>query len=339
MIQGSKAWFGGGWLHDGTFYSFHERARPRWDTWRHATPVLEHKFHKAQRTKLKPYEPMKMLSDQKAVRSFGARTSLDAARAREQGRLRHERHAAVPNEEFFLAVIAKAKEVVDSRPQTKHSRPHRPGKDDAVAGTPSVNPARDEVQVAPPRIEPKGEQTIGPAALDASADVVQVTPPPVTEPKGEQTIGPAPLDAAADVVQVTPPPVTELKGEQTIGTAPLAVSADVAQVIAPPDIEHNGASTTSRDDRLLVMMMALVALGIIPLFFRHRYAERVLAYAAMRRSEARADDARTVNLPSPPRNEADSSLVSSLEASVKDVLGTIKEAEAEMVSRQLRRLG
>jgi len=312
MIQRSKAWFGGGWLHDGSFYPFHERARPRWYTWRHATPVLEHKFHKAQRTKFKPYEPMKMLSDQKAVRSFGARTSLDAARAREQGRPRHERHAAVPNEEFFLAVLAKAKEVVDSRPQTKHSRPHLPGKDDAVAGSPPVSPARDEVQVAPPLIEPKGEQTIGVA----------------------------PVDAAADVVQITPPSVTELKGQQTIGTAPLDASADVVQVIAPPDIEHNGASTTnSRDDLLLVMLMAFVALGVIPLLFRRSDAERVLAYAAMRRSEARADDPRIVNLPCPPRNEADSNLVSSLEASMKDVLGTIKEAEAEMVSRQLRRLG
>ncbi|WP_156951999.1 hypothetical protein [Bradyrhizobium sp. WSM1743] len=191
--------------------------------------------------------------------------------------------------------------------------PRRPGNDDAAASLP-VNRARDEVQVAPPS---------------------------VVEGKSEQTIGTAPVDASADVVQVTSPLVVERKGEQTIGTAPLDVpAADVVQVIPPRIIEDNDAPITGSNNGLsLVMMMALVALGIITFLpFRHRYAERVLAFAAMRCSEARADDARPISLRCPPQIEAGPAPLSTLEASVQNVLDTIKEAEAEMVSsRQLRK--
>ncbi|MCK1712574.1 MULTISPECIES: hypothetical protein [unclassified Bradyrhizobium] len=195
-----------------------------------------------------------------------------------------------------------------------------PGNDDATAASPPVNRAQDEVQVAPPSvIEPKGEQTIGAAPADASADIVQVTPPPVIERKGEQTIGTALV--------------------QTIGTALVDVSADVVPVTSPRMIEHNDASITRSLDGSLVMMMVLVALGFITsLPFRRSYAERVLAFAAMRSSEARADYTRPVNLRYPPQIEADPNALSSLEASVRNVLNTIKEAEAEMVSsRQLRK--
>lgn len=189
----------------------------------------------------------------------------------------------------------------------------RPGNDDAAASLP-VNRARDEVQVAP-----------------SSA----------AEGKSEPTIGAAPVDASADVVQVTSPLVVERKGEQTIGTAPLDVpAADVVQVIPPRNIEHNDAPITSSVDGLsLAMMMALVALGIVTLLpFRDRYAERVLAFAAMRCSEGQADDARPISLRCPPKIEAGPDALSSLEASVRNVLDTIKEAEAEMASsRQLRK--
>jgi len=192
--------------------------------------------------------------------------------------------------------------------------PRRPANDDATAASLPVNRARDEVQVAPPS---------------------------VLEDKGEQTIGAAPVDALADVVQVTSPLVIERKGEQTIGTAPLDVSAaDVVQVIPPRIIEYNDPPITGSLDGLsLLMMMVLVALGLITsLPFRHRYAERVLAFAAMRGSEARADDARPISLPCPPQIEAYPNPLSSLEASVKNVLDTIKDAEADMVSsRQLRK--
>ncbi|TYO60810.1 hypothetical protein FXV83_41800 [Bradyrhizobium hipponense] len=189
---------------------------------------------------------------------------------------------------------------------------HPPGNDDATAASPPVNRARDEVQVAPLS---------------------------VIEPKGEQTIGAAPVDASADVVQVTPPPVIERKGEQTTGTALVGVSADVVQVTPPRMIDHNDASITRSLDGSLVMMMILVAFGFITsLLFRRSYAERVLAFAAMRSSEARADSARPVNLRSPPQIEADPNPLSSLEASVRNVLNTIKEAEADMASsRQLRK--
>jgi hypothetical protein len=280
-----------------------------------------HKFHNAQRTKLKPHDPMrKLLSDRKPVQSSGARTSLDARRR---------------------------------------------GSDDARVGTPPVNRARDEVQVGAPSVierkgdqttaptdasadvvritpptvvESQGDKTIGTAPADASADVVQITPPTVVERKGDQTVGTAPADASADVVRITPPTVVE-KGEQTIGMAPADVSADVVQVKPPPVVEHNGASITRSLELAfsLVMIMVIVALGFITLLFHHRYAERILAFAAMRRSEARADCVRRVNFACPPQIEADPNSVSSLEASVKKVLGTIKEAEAEMASpRRLR---
>lgn len=271
QIQRSKDWSGDGWLRDGAFYPFRERApRPRWDMWRHATPApFLHKVHKAQRTNLKQHEPMqKILSDHKLVQPLGARSPLG---------------------------------------------PRRLGNDDPAASLP-VNRARDEVQVAPPSS--------------------------VIEGKSEQTTGAAPVDASADVVQVTSPLLLiERKGEQTIGTAPLNVSAADA-VQAPRIIEYNDAPITSSLDWLsLVMTMVLVALSFITsLPFRPRYAERVLAFAAMRCSEARADDARPLSLGCPPRIEADPDPLSSLEASVKNVLDTIKEAEAEMVSsRQLRK--
>jgi hypothetical protein len=212
--------------------------------------------------------------------------------------------------------------------------------DDAMAASRPVNRARDEVQVAPPSIiERKGEQTIGMAPVDTSADVVKVTPPPAVERKGEQTIGMAPVAASADVVKVTPPSAIERKGEQTIGMAPVAASADVVRVTPPPAVEHNGGSITRSLEQVvsLAMIMVLVALTFITLQLRHRYAERILAYAAMRRSEAPADCVPPVKLLAPPQIEADPNALSSLEMSVKKVLVTIKEAEAEIVSsRQLR---
>jgi hypothetical protein len=208
-----------------------------------------------------------------------------------------------------------------------------------MIGTEPVDAAADVVPITPPTvIERKGEQPVGTAPADVSADVVPITPPPVVERKGDQTIGMAPVDASADVVQVTPPTVIE-KGEQTIGMAPADVSADVVQITPRPVVEHNGASITRSLELAfsLVMIMVIVALGFITLLFHHRYAERVLAFAAMRRSEARADRVRPVNFACPPQIDADPNSISSLETSVKKVLGTIKEAEAEMVSsRQLR---
>jgi len=205
----------------------------------------------------------KILSDQKSVQSFGARTSVDA---------------------------------------------HRRGRDDATAANGPVNRSRVEVQAAPPS---------------------------VIERQEEQRTGAAPVDVPADVVKVTSPPAIERKSEETIGTA--LVDADVAQVSPPSIIEHHDASIT-RSLEGLIMMMALVALGFVPLLIRHGYAQRVLAYAATRRSEAQVGDARPVYLLCPPRIEADPDLVSNLEASVKNVLDTIKEAEAEIaLSRQLRR--
>ncbi|PPQ13830.1 hypothetical protein CV770_40335 [Bradyrhizobium sp. AC87j1] len=268
LIQRSKAWSGGGWVRDDIFYPFRERApRVRWDMWRDAAPVSDlHRLHKAQRTRLKPHEKRKMLSDQRSVQSFGTRTSLDARRGKG---------------------------------------------DDATAARRSVNRSRVEVQVAPPSL---------------------------IERKEEQTTGAAPVDAAAEVVKLSPPPAIQRESEQTTGAAFVDASADVAQVTAPSLIEHDGASTTRSLDGLLAMMMALLALGFIPFLFRHKDAQRVLAYAATRRSEARLDDARPVYLLCPPRIEADSDLVSNLEASVKNVLNTIKEAESEMASsRQLRK--
>ncbi|WP_165637902.1 hypothetical protein [Bradyrhizobium shewense] len=157
------------------------------------------------------------------------------------------------------------------------------------------------------------------------------------ERKEEQTTGAAPVDTAAEVVKLSPPPAIQRESEQTTGAAFVDASADVAQVTAPSVIEHDGASTTRSLDGLLAMMMALLALGFIPFLFRHKDAQRVLAYAATRRSEAHLDDARPVYLLCPPRIEADPDLVSNLEASVKNVLNTIKEAESEMASsRHLR---
>ncbi|WP_354172075.1 MULTISPECIES: hypothetical protein [unclassified Bradyrhizobium] len=188
---------------------------------------------------------------------------------------------------------------------------HRAGNDDATAASPPVNRAPDDVQVTPPSVEGKDVQAIGTAPVDAAADIVQVTPPPVIERKGEQAIGTALEDVLADVVQVTPPRI----------------------------IEHNEASITRSLDGSLVMMMVLVALGfMMSLPFRRRHAERVLAFAAMRSCEAGADHGRPVNLRCPPQIEADPNSLSSLEASVKNVLSTIKETEAEMISsRQLRK--
>ncbi|MDA9427161.1 hypothetical protein XH97_34365 [Bradyrhizobium sp. CCBAU 53380] len=186
----------------------------------------------------------------------------------------------------------------------------RSGNDDAAAASPPLDRARDEVQVAPGS---------------------------VIDRKGEQTIGAAPVDASADVVQVTQSPAIDRKSEHTIGMASVDVSAGGVQVTPPRDIDAR--ITSSLDGLSLVMMMALVALGFIAsLPFHHARAERVLAFAAMRRSEARADDARQLNLPCPPQIEADPTPLSSLEASVKNVLDTIKEVKAEMVSsRRLRK--
>lgn len=296
MIRRSTAWPGFGWVRDDTFYAFRERApRLRRDMSRHAAPVSDlHRPHKAQRTRLKPHEMRKMLSDQKFVPSSGARASLDARRR---------------------------------------------GGHAATASSRAVNRSRVEVHIAPPSvIERKEEQTTGVAPVDAPADVVKVTLPPATERKSEQTIGMAPRKSSADVVQVAAPLPIERKGGQAIGTALVDASADVAQVTPPSILEQDDASTTRSLAGVVVMMMALVALGFIPLLFGHRYAQRVLTYAAMRRSEARVDDARPVYLLCPPRIEADPDLVSNLEASVKSVLKTIKEAEAEMTSsRELRR--
>jgi hypothetical protein len=157
------------------------------------------------------------------------------------------------------------------------------------------------------------------------------------EGKEEQTTGAAPVDASAEVVKVTPPPAVERESEQTIGAAFVDASADLAQVSPPSVIEHDDASKTRSLDGLLAMMMAFIALGI-PLLFHHKDAQRVLAYGAMRRSEARLDDAHPVHLLCPPRIEADPDPESNLETSVKNVLNAIKEAEAEMASsRQIRK--
>lgn len=266
MIQRSNAWSGGGWVRGDTFYyRFRERApRLRWEMWRYAAPVSDfHRLHKAQRTRIKPHEMRKIMSDQKSVQSFGARTSVDARRR---------------------------------------------GRDDATAARGAVNRSRVEVQA---------------------------TPPSLIERQEEQRTGAAPVDVSADVVMVTP--AIERKSEETIGTALVDASADVAQVSRPSIIDHDEASITRSLDGLVVMM-ALVALGFVPLLIRHRYAQRVLAYAATRRSEARVDDARPVYLLCPPRIEADPDLVSNLEASMKNALNTIKEAEADFAfSRPLRK--
>ncbi|EIG63623.1 hypothetical protein Bra1253DRAFT_00120 [Bradyrhizobium sp. WSM1253] len=161
------AWSGDGWLPDGAFYPFRERApRPRWDMWRHATPAPDlHKVHKAQRTKLKPQEPTrKMLSDQKPVQPLGARTSLGAHRAGND-----DATAASPP-------VNRAPDDVQVTP------PSVEGKDVQAIGTAPVDAAADIVQVTPPPvIERKGEQTIGTALEDVLADVVQVTPPRIIE--------------------------------------------------------------------------------------------------------------------------------------------------------------
>ncbi|MBH5399500.1 hypothetical protein HZZ13_17165 [Bradyrhizobium sp. CNPSo 4010] len=186
---------------------------------------------------------------------------------------------------------------------------HRRGRDDATAAGGPVNRSQVEVQAAPPSlIERQEEQRTG-----------------------------APVDVLADVVEVTSSPAIERKSEETIGAALLGASADAAQVGPPSIIEHDDASTTRSVERLVVMM-ALLALGLVPFLIGRRYAQRVLAYAATRRSEARVGDARPVYLLCPPQIEADPDLVSNLEASMKKVLYTIKEAEAEIASsRQLRR--
>jgi hypothetical protein len=87
----------------------------------------------------------------------------------------------------------------------------------------------------------------------------------------------------------------------------------------------------------VVIVMAVVALGLIEFLFRRRYAERVLAFGAMRHLQRPADYVRPVDLPMPSRNqvEANPETASSLIA-VKKALDTIAEAEAEMSSRQLR---
>ncbi|MBR1169417.1 hypothetical protein [Bradyrhizobium liaoningense] len=183
----------------------------------------------------------------------------------------------------------------------------------------------------------EGDATAARRPINRSRVEVQVTPPSLIERKEEQTTGAAPVDASADVVKITPPAAIERESEQTIGAAFVDASADVAQVNPPSVTEQYDASTTLSLDGLVAMMMALVALGI-PLLLHHKDARRVLAYAATRRSEARLDDARPVYLLCPPRIEADPDLESNWEASVRNVLNTIKEAEVEMASsRQLRK--
>jgi hypothetical protein len=164
--------------------------------------------------------------------------------------------------------------------------PRPRGNDDATAGEPLVNRAADEIQVAPPPVmERKAEPIIGTARVDRSADIVQLTPQPVV---AEPIIGTPQVDHWADVVQLTPQPVFEPKAE--------------------PRASLNDALT------LVMMMVVALTLGLIEFLFRRTYAKRVLAFAAMRRSQRRPGYARPANLSWRPRDqiEADPTAASRL---------------------------
>jgi hypothetical protein len=308
-----------------------------------------HKFHNAQRTKLKPHGPMrKMLSDQKPAQSFGARTSLGVRRLRNDDAMAASRP------------VNRARDEVQVAPPSIIDR-----KGEQTIGTAPVNSSADVVQVTPPpAVERKGEQTIGMAPV-AAADVVRVTPPPAVERKTEQTIGMAPVDTSADVVHVTPPLAVERKGEQTIGVAPVDRATDKVQAVPPANIELQAGQTVGMApvDRaadagqnttpsvierkgipetlsvVIVMVVVVVGLGLIEFLFGRAYAERVLAFSAMRRSQCRPDYVRPVDLSSRRENqlEADPGAVSSAK-SVKKALDTIEEAVAELTSSRPRRL-
>ena len=154
-----------------------------------------------------------------------------------------------------------------------------------------------------------------------------------SHPQGHDDATPseALVNRAPDAVQAAPPPATEGKAGQTVGMAPVDhPAAEAAQVTPPPMIEHEGAPITrSLDGLSIVVAMAVVALGLIQFLFRPTYTKRILAFGAMRRS--RPEDVRPVDLCWQPLNqiETDSSTASGL-TSVKKVLDTIKEVEAEM---------
>jgi hypothetical protein len=113
-------------------------------------------------------------------------------------------------------------------------------------------------------------------------------------------------------------------------------SSDAAQNTSPPIIERKGMKRTL-DALSVVMVMVVAALGLIKSLFRRTYAKRVLAFAAMRRSQRPSEHLRPVDLSWRPPNqvEADSDAASSLR-SVKKAVEEIEEAVAEMASsRQL----
>jgi hypothetical protein len=299
-----------------------------------------HKFHNAQRTKLKPHEPMrKMLSDQKPAQSFGARTSLGARRLRNDDAMAASRPVNRARDEVQVAppsiIDRKGEQTIGTAPSTGVVQVTPPPaierKTEQTIGMAPVDTSADVVQVTPPlAVERKSEQTIGRAPVAASADVVQVTPPPVVERKSKQTIGMAPVDHAADKVQAVPAANIEREAGQTVGMAPVDRAADAGQNTTPPVTERKGIPETLS----VVIVMVVVGLGIIEFLFGRTYAERVLAFSAMRRSQCPPDYVRPVDLSSRRENQ----LEADPGAAVKKALDTIEEAVAELASSRPRRL-
>lgn len=96
------------------------------------------------------------------------------------------------------------------------------------------------------------------------------------------------VDRAPDDVQAAPASVIERKAGQTIGMAPRDPPTDAGQLNPPLIAEHKDAPTTRSLITLsVVTLMAIAALGLIEFLFRPTYAERVLAFGAMRRSAGR----------------------------------------------------
>jgi hypothetical protein len=117
-------------------------------------------------------------------------------------------------------------------------------------------------------------------------------------------------------------------------------SADAARNTLRGIIERNGTPTVRLLDALAaVMVMVVVALGLIKFLLRRAYAKRVLAFAAMGRSQQPPDYVPLLDLSVGDRGnqvEADPDVAPGLK-SVKQAVDEIKEAVAEMASsRQLR---
>jgi hypothetical protein len=141
-IQRTQPWFGGGWLGNGAFDLFRQRApQVRWER-RHATVLHFHRSHRAQQTNgsLKPHKLVrKILPDQKPMQSLDARSSLAAP-------ARGNNAAAGP------PLINRSADEVQVTPTSVIE------KAEPTFGTAPVNRSADVVQVtAPPLIERSAE--------------------------------------------------------------------------------------------------------------------------------------------------------------------------------------